>query len=139
MIFKIMEFLFWLSVFLIGYSYILYPILLKLLAKIFKPHKPVLTEYLPDVSIIIAAYNEEMVIEDRIRNCLQLDYPEQKLEIIVASDGSNDSTAALVRKFSGRHVRLFDYQIRRGKVNVLNDTVPQTKHEIIVFTDANTL
>ncbi|VAX37422.1 Glycosyl transferase, group 2 family [hydrothermal vent metagenome] len=130
--------LLWTAIFLIVYSYLLYPLLLVFLNKFHKPVESVLSSQLPNVSIIIAAYNEETVISQRVKNCLALDYPREQLEIIIASDGSDDQTNELVRKFEDQGVILFDYKERRGKVNVLNDTVPRAKHEILVFSDANT-
>ncbi len=91
------------------------------------------------MSIIIAAYNEEKVIEGRIDNCLALDYPKDKLEIIIASDGSSDQTPTIVSRYASEGVTCFDYKERRGKVNVLNETVPKAKHNLVVFSDANTM
>lgn len=129
---------FWLSIFLIGYAYVLYPVLLFLFDKLVQRPKFTLTENLPKVSLIIAAYNEEKVIENRIKNCLELTYPKGHLEIIIASDGSDDGTNEVVRNYSSNGVILFDYSKRNGKVNVLNETIPRAKHDIIVFSDANT-
>ena len=134
------EIIFWISSFLIVYSYAIYPLFLYLL---YKPDPiadvPVRSEDLPHVSLVIAAYNEEKVIQSRLENCLALDYPKDKLEIIIASDGSDDRTNEIVRSYSDKGIVLFDYQDRRGKVNVLNETVPQVKHAIVAFSDANTM
>ncbi len=156
MTFSFLEILFWTCVFFILYAYIFYPILLFLL-KPFSPKKqPPQLQPWPKVSIVIAAYNEEKTIARRVENCLALDYPGDSLEIIIASDGSTDQTNSLVQKFSpsltlphtqdkvfsgcgGEKVVLYDYPQRRGKVNVLNDTVPKAHHDIIVFSDANTI
>ena len=133
-------FLFWTSLFLILYSYIFYPIILILLEKISQP-KAFHTndEYYPPVSLIIAAYNEEKVIEGRIKNCLALDYPKDKLEIIVASDGSSDRTAEIIQQYAHDGVTLMAYPQRRGKVNVLNETIPKAKNGVVIFSDANTM
>src|SRR4029077_7290244 len=92
---------------------------------------------LPTMSLVIAAFNEEAVIEERIGNALTMDYPREKLEIAVGSDGSTDTTADIVRQFADQGVRLFDYT-RRGKAGVLNATVPKLKGEIVLLSDANT-
>jgi cellulose synthase/poly-beta-1,6-N-acetylglucosamine synthase-like glycosyltransferase len=92
----------------------------------------------PAVSLLIAAYNEEAVIEDRLRNALAMDYPPGKLEIVVSSDGSTDRTTEIVRRYAGGRVRLLDYAHRRGKAAVLNASVPELEGEIILFSDANT-
>ncbi|MBU2541256.1 MAG: glycosyltransferase family 2 protein [Candidatus Omnitrophica bacterium] len=135
--YSIIKFSFWLSIFLIGYAYILYPMLLFLFDKFIQRPKFTTTENLPKVSLIIAAYNEEKVIEKRIKNCLELDYPKDRLEIIIASDGSDDRTNEIVRRYNLDGVILFDYSKRQGKANVLNETLPRTKHGIIIFSDAN--
>jgi len=132
-----MSVLFWISVSVVVYSYLLYPLLL-LALEILQKQKHFKKEGItPGVSIVIAAYNEEKVIKQRIENCLSLDYPKELLEIIIASDGSDDQTGSIVRQYSSRNVILKDYKERRGKVNVLNETVPQAKHPIIIFSDAN--
>lgn len=90
------------------------------------------------VSIVVSAYNEEAVIEEKIRNCLELDYPKENLEIIIASDGSDDKTNEIVKRYFGKGVILADYKDRAGKAEVLNRTIPAAKNEIIVLSDANT-
>jgi len=79
------------------------------------------------------------VIKGRIENCLALDYPRDHLEIIIASDGSMDQTNAIVKQYEEQGVQLIDYPQRRGKVNVLNDTIERARHNIIVLSDANTM
>lgn len=136
----IIQTLFALCIICIVYTYGLYPLLLKIIQKHGKTYDaPILPDnQLPGVSIIIAAYNEESVIKERIQNCLNCDYPSDKLEIIIASDGSDDQTANLASTFNQEGVVFFDYHERRGKINVLNTTVPQTKFDLLVFSDANT-
>lgn len=91
----------------------------------------------PKVSLVIAAYNEEAAIADRLENALAVDYPGDRLEIIVASDGSTDGTEAIARRFAGRGVRLLALP-RRGKLAALNQAVAHAQGEILVFSDANT-
>jgi glycosyltransferase involved in cell wall biosynthesis len=94
----------------------------------------------PTVSIIIPAYNEERVIEGKLKNALALDYHADKLEVIVVSDGSTDRTAEIVGEFARRHsqVRLLDFSERRGKLAALNEAVREANGEVLVFSDANT-
>lgn len=130
------ELLFWLSLALVVYPYAGYPALLFLLSKLFR--RPVQRASIePPVSLLIPAYNEEKVIEAKIRNALALDYPADKLEIVVASDGSTDATNDIAARFtnSGR-VRLLAFSPNRGKTAVLNDAVGRLRGEIVVFTDA---
>ncbi len=130
-----MEMCFWILLGLVFYTYLGYPLLLFFLAKIYikKVEKK---EFLPLVSLIIAVYNEEKIIEDKINNCLELDYPRDKLEIIIGSDGSTDNTNESIEKYSHKGIKFFKWENRRGKVNVLNDLILQTKGEIIVFADS---
>lgn len=130
------ELLFWLSLALVVYPYAGYPAWLFLLSKLFR--RPIQRASIePPVSLLIPAYNEEKVIEAKIRNALALDYPADKLEVVVASDGSTDATNDIVARFksSGR-VRLLAFSPNRGKTAVLNDAVGRLRGEIVVFTDA---
>jgi cellulose synthase/poly-beta-1,6-N-acetylglucosamine synthase-like glycosyltransferase len=87
---------------------------------------------------LIAAHNEEIDIEARILNALALDYPADRLEIVIASDGSTDRTNEIVRQYADRGVLLFAYEKNRGKATVLNESVPQLSGEIVLLSDANT-
>ena len=93
---------------------------------------------LPRISLLIAAYNEESVIEDRVKNALAFDYPKDKLQIVVASDGSEDATSEIVRRYADQGVRLLDYKQRRGKSTVLNSSFAQLSGDIVLMSDANT-
>jgi len=129
-----MKFLFWLSVGLISYTFFGYPFLLLILSILFgKPiHKK---RIVPFVSIIISVCNEEKIIETKIKNCLELDYPKDKLEVIIGSDGSSDTTNEIVGKYVSRGIKFYKWAKKRGKPGVLNDLVSQANGEIIVFTD----
>jgi cellulose synthase/poly-beta-1,6-N-acetylglucosamine synthase-like glycosyltransferase len=130
-----MKVLFWISVFFIAYTYIGYPVVLFFWSKIrLKPVEKKGIE--PRVSIIIAAYNEEKFIGEKIANCLALDYPRDKLEIIVISDGSDDRTNEIVSRFEPQGVRFYSYEGRKGKAFALNLGVSKCRGEIIFFTDA---
>ena len=95
-------------------------------------------EYYPSVSLIISAYNEDSVIKEKIENCLALDYPFERLEIIIASDGSDDRTNEIIRREASTRIIFHDLE-RMGKVNVLNTVIPKANGEILVFSDANTI
>jgi cellulose synthase/poly-beta-1,6-N-acetylglucosamine synthase-like glycosyltransferase len=90
----------------------------------------------PTVSILIAAYNEEKNIREKLENTIELDYPKDKLEIIVGSDGSNDRTVEIVAEYSKKGVKLLDFKKNRGKTAVQNDLVSTSRYDILVFTDA---
>jgi biofilm PGA synthesis N-glycosyltransferase PgaC len=123
---------------LLVYTYLLYPALLFVLAKLFGRRPTALGGYVPGVSMIIAAHNEERVIDAKIQNCLRLDYPKDKLEVVIASDGSVDATNDIVRAYADRGVTLVEYG-RVGKIKALKRTVPLTRNEVLVFSDANTM
>ena len=134
--------IFWVSTALILYTFAGYPLLLLLLQRLFR--RPVRkNNFEPRVSMLIAAYNEADVIADKVQNALAVDYPPDRLEVVVASDGSTDRTAEIVSTLiqgeGGHRVRLLNYPENRGKLSVLNDSVPQLKGEIVVFSDASSM
>jgi cellulose synthase/poly-beta-1,6-N-acetylglucosamine synthase-like glycosyltransferase len=123
---------------LILYSYIVYPILLGLLAFLFGRSSRADEAHAPSVSILIPAFNEEAIIARKIENTLALDYPREKIEILVASE-SDDGTDEIVRRFGKEGVRLLPSPVRRGKVANLHRAVPESRGEILLFTDANAM
>ncbi len=132
--------IFWCCLALVFYTYLGYPLLVWGVSRAFKPMAVPQNwndAESPTVSVLIAAYNEEAVIEGRLVNALDADYPVDKLEIVVSSDGSTDRTADIVRAFADRRVRLQDFIRRRGKAAVLNSSVPELQGEIILLSDAN--
>ncbi len=132
---------FWACAAGVFYAYVGYPVLIWRLARWFgrpvTPPAPTDDE-LPTVSLLIAAYNEEAVIEERLRNALAMDYPPGKIEIVVASDGSSDRTPEIVRGYADRGVRLLDYRQRRGKAAVLNSAFAELHGDVVLLSDANT-
>jgi cellulose synthase/poly-beta-1,6-N-acetylglucosamine synthase-like glycosyltransferase len=132
---------FWISLTGIFYCYALYPALIWVAARLFAPNwqRPQVAEGdLPDVSLLICAHNEQDVIARRIENGLESDYPREKLEIAVASDGSSDQTCAIVGTYAPHGVRLIEYVENRGKATALNESIPQLHGSVIVLSDANT-
>ena len=126
----------WLLLALLIYTYAGYPIILALLSRVH--NRPVNKGGItPSVSVILAAYNEESVIRQKIDNLLAVDYPSDRLEILIGSDGSNDRTAGIAKSFNDARIKVFDYQERAGKVSVLNRLVLNAAHEILIFTDAS--
>lgn len=126
-----------LSTVVLVYIFIGYPAVLALLSSLFAKtvRKKDIT---PDVSLVISAYNEKDVIRAKLENTLVLDYPREKLEIIVASEAT-DGTNDIVRGYTDRGVVLYAYENREGKPATLYRTVPHARGEIIVFSDANAL
>ena len=122
---------------ILAYHYVGYPLTLAAIAA-YRRRRPVHPGTgTPTVTLVISAYNEEDVLRAKLENALGLDYPADRLEIVVASDGSTDRTVAIAREFADRGVVAHEYRTNRGKNAALNDTVPQARGEIVVFTDAN--
>ncbi len=130
--------LFWLCLGSILYTYAGFPILLTLLART-RPKPPAYKAASPTVTLIITAYNEETAIAEKLENSLSLDYPADRLQVLVAADGSNDRTADIVRAFAQRGVELSYNPPRRGKMAAINRAVPLARGEILVFSDANNM
>jgi cellulose synthase/poly-beta-1,6-N-acetylglucosamine synthase-like glycosyltransferase len=120
------------------YTYAGYPLLVYLLS-LALPQTVKRGEIEPAVSIIITAYNEEKDIAAKLENTFALDYPKNKLEIIVASDCSSDTTDAIVRSFAARGVKLHRQERRLGKTSAQNAAVEIATGEIILFSDATTM
>ncbi len=135
-----MEFVFWASFALLFYIYFGYPLAVKALAML-KPNSIAANDdYLPKVSILIAAYNEAKDIEATLRNKLALDYPQEKLEVLVISDESEDGTDRIVEEVAAAAdipIRLFRQVPRQGKTAGLNTLVPKANGDILLFSDAN--
>lgn len=127
--------LFWLSVLLLAYIYAGYPVLMRAWAGL-RARRPSSGYGAPAVTVVVVAYNEAGCIEGKLENLLALDYPRERLEILLGSDGSTDDTAARVRAAGHAGVRLAAFEGRRGKPAVLNDLVRQARGEIVIFTDA---
>lgn len=138
----LMEAIFWLGILLISFSYIIYPILLAIAAKMFgnsAQHKNIsaITEW-PEVAVVIAAFNEEQDIKKRIENLLSQDYPNDKITYFIGSDGSTDNTNSILSEFSDPRLKTQLFDVNRGKASVLNNLVELVEQPIIVFSDANT-
>ncbi len=132
------EVIFWLSAAALFYTYVGYPLLLAVLSRL--RGRPVRrADFNPRVTVIITAYNEERDLAQKLENTLLLDYPQDSLEIIVASDCSSDRTDEIVREFAPRGVRLHRQPERLGKTAAQNAAVEQASGEIILFSDATTL
>jgi poly-beta-1,6-N-acetyl-D-glucosamine synthase len=124
---------------IILYVYVIYFLLLGGLARLSKRRVAPSGAALPAVTLIIPAYNEISVIRAKLENSLAIDYPRDLLEIVVASDGSDDGTEDVVKKYVDRGVVLRAYRPRAGKTSVLNRTIPQARGAIVVLCDANVM
>jgi cellulose synthase/poly-beta-1,6-N-acetylglucosamine synthase-like glycosyltransferase len=134
-----LEILFWLLASLIVYVYVGYPVLLWVLRSI-RGRKAVKQDNAtPPVTLFISAFNEALVIRDKLANSLALDYPADKLEIIVVSDASDDGTDEIVTNFGSPLVKLLRMEQRGGKTLGLNAAAKIARGEILVFSDANAM
>lgn len=140
----IINVLFWTSVFIIFWAMIGYPLSLLFLNKIY-PFKSENKDYdyQPTVTIMIVAHNEEKVIREKLNNVTNLNYPIDKLELLVASDNSSDDTNQIVKDYIREHsnynIRLYEVQKRMGKTNAQNEAQKTVESEILVMTDANSI
>lgn len=136
--------LFYISGFIIVWAMIGYPISLKLIAKLFK-NKSLQKDYShqPTVTIMVVAHNEEKVILEKLNNIIKLNYPQEKIEFLIASDNSIDGTNEIVKCFIQKHkylsIRLHEVETRKGKTNAQNEAQKFVKTEYLVMTDANSI
>lgn len=124
----------------VGYTWVLYPLLLRLFVSFVSPKKVTRSAEVPIVSIIIAVHNEEGTIEAKLRDCCRLLYPADRLEVIVASDGSTDLTEEFVRRSAQQdpRIRWIDSAGRVGKSGVQNLAANHAEGDLLLFTDAET-
>lgn len=133
-----MEILFFSTLFLIFYSYVGYPLSLAILGLFCK--RPVeRSTIFPFISLIITVYNEEKRIEGKLRNTLELDYPRNRFQILIASDGSTDRTNSIVYSFRETGVELLELPERKGKEHAQKTAVAVALGEVIIFTDVATI
>jgi cellulose synthase/poly-beta-1,6-N-acetylglucosamine synthase-like glycosyltransferase len=129
--------LFWTLVLLFLYTYFGYPLLLGLLTRWIRKEINQNPGEQPSVTLLIAAYNEAAVIQDKIQNALSLDYPPEKLQILITTDGSDDETPQIVKTFASEGIDLLHTPERGGKMAAIDRAVPYARGDIIVFSDAN--
>lgn len=149
-----MRYVFWASLTAVIYTYILYPILLVclvMMSRIWRSIRsgwkgrdaPLVTAqertFLPTVSLVFAAFNEQSVIAAKMLNCRALDYPSDSFETLIGCDGCTDHTAELARANRSSRTCVLEYGVRSGKPTVLNRLLARARGEIVVFTDANTM
>ena len=139
----ILEFIFWILAFFIFWANIGYPLSIILIGKVTKKQNKKIKDYEPTVTLMIVAHNEEKVIEKKLENALKLEYPKDKLEILVSSDNSTDKTDRIVKDFINKNkkynIRLYTVKDRKGKTNAQNEAAKTVKSEILVMTDANAI
>lgn len=133
------EIVFWSAATLIVYVYAGYPLLLVLVRAVGGARRVAVAEHRPSLTLIVSAYNEAGIIGEKIANSLSLDYPADRLEILVVSDASSDDTDAIVAAATDPRVRLLRMAERGGKTLGLNAAAREARGEILVFSDANAI
>jgi cellulose synthase/poly-beta-1,6-N-acetylglucosamine synthase-like glycosyltransferase len=135
----IFEIIFWLSIFLIFHTYVLYPVLLKILASRKKFNFQNNTEEFPSVSILMSCFNEETVIAQKIESIIDSDYPQEKIQIIIGSDNSSDNTNNIISSYAEKYSNIIfkPFNVRQGKSNIINQLYDISTGEILILTDAN--
>lgn len=133
-----MTIIFWLSLFIIFYTYIGYGMILFVLVKIFRRNTSVAENYeLPTLTVMVAAYNEEDFIRKKIENTIQLEYPSGRVKYIFVTDGSTDRTIDIIKEYPS--IQLMHKDGRTGKIAAVHRAMQEVDTEVVVFTDANTL
>jgi biofilm PGA synthesis N-glycosyltransferase PgaC len=132
-------YVFWIGLFIVFYTYLGYGIIIFLISKIRK--YPRAKDYVnendwPEVTLVIAAYNEELFINEKIANTLSLDYPKGKLSVFMVTDGSTDRTPEIVKEYAA--LQHFHQPERKGKIHAVNRIMKFVKTPLVVFCDANT-
>jgi len=135
---SLVELIFWVSIGFIFYVYAGYPLLIDWISRILprRVDRDGDPKELPTVTVIIPAHNEERWISRKMDNTLALNYPRDRMQILVASDGSTDDTVAVARRFSPEGVEVIEYRERAGKMATINRAVHSALGDILVFTDA---
>jgi cellulose synthase/poly-beta-1,6-N-acetylglucosamine synthase-like glycosyltransferase len=131
------ELIFWMCVGVLVYVYAGYPLIV-LLVGLLRPRPVERADIEPNVTVLITAFNEEAAIAEKLENTLRIDYPSDKLEILVASDGSTDATDSIVAGFASRGVKLVRQEGRLGKTMTQNTGVEHATGDILLFSDATT-
>lgn len=137
---KILEIAFWALLGITFYAYIGYGLLIWIIVKIkaiFTKKKQFDHDFLPEVTILVAAYNEQDCIQDKIKNSLAIDYPKDKLKIAFVTDGSTDKTAEIIKQYAD--IQLFHKDGRSGKMAAINRVMPLIDSPITIFSDANAM
>jgi cellulose synthase/poly-beta-1,6-N-acetylglucosamine synthase-like glycosyltransferase len=149
---RTVEWVFWISLGAVLYTYALYPCLLFLVAsfrQMWRDLRFIVSrrsrrgghreEFEPGVALLVAAYNEETVIEQKLRNTQLLEYPSSRLQLLLGLDAPQDSTPELARRIVQENFQVLEFPERRGKLGVINDLARRTDADILLFSDANTI
>ncbi|MDR1170970.1 MAG: glycosyltransferase family 2 protein [Bacteroidales bacterium] len=133
--------LFWLSIFIVCYAYAGYAVLLWLMVRIKEAVKGKRVQHAvgdyPEVTLLVAAYNEKDCVDAKVKNSMELEYPEGRLKLVWVTDGSDDGTPDLLRKYP--EVTVYHQPVRAGKIAAMNRGMKLLDTPVVVFSDANTM
>ncbi len=139
----VFETIFWICILLVFHSYVFYPFLVRLIGKNKLPNQKIFeeTKDFPSISILMAAHNEQAVIESKIKSVIEANYPLEKIEFLIGSDNSKDETNQIIRNLALVYpqITLFDFKTRQGKIKIINNLVEKSKNEILILTDSNVI
>jgi len=131
--------IFWISFMFILYTYAGFPLTLWLLAAFKRSGHEVDEGFYPAISLVIPAYNEEKIIEEKIKNSLSLEYPEDKFQIVVISDGSTDKIGQIVKRHENSRLKFISYAERFGKLEAIKNSIGAFSGDVLIFTDADVI
>lgn len=135
--------IFWTSSFIIFWANIGYPLSMLIIGKAIHKENKIDTKFVPTVTLMIVAHNEEKVIKEKLENAIKLDYPKEKLKVLISSDNSTDKTNDIIKEFIennlDRDITLYQTKERKGKTNAQNEASKLVDTEILVMTDANSM
>lgn len=136
-----LEYIFWIALFLLIHTYLLYPLLLNFIGKNKSQNKTVFdyTDDLPTISILLAVYNEEQVIREKIETTFKTNYPQEKIQFLIGSDACTDKTENIINEYIEKYsnLTLVPFGGRTGKPQIINELQKRTQSELLVITDAN--
>jgi biofilm PGA synthesis N-glycosyltransferase PgaC len=128
---------FWISLSIVMYTYFGYGLFLWMHSKIFYRKKKLPEHFLPDVTLVVAAFNEEKVMRQKIENTMALNYPEDRLSLLFITDGSTDATNSIIHQYP--RITVLHEPGRKGKTAALNKAMQHVQTSIVIFSDANTV
>ena len=139
-----LKILFWLFLFIVFYAYLGYGLLLFIIIKLKRffnrgKKKTPVSDYEPEVTLFVAAYNEKDYVDAKVKNSLELEYPHDKVRQVWVTDGSNDGTPEILRKYADQGVEVYHEDARGGKIGAMNRGLQFVKTPIVIFSDGNTM
>ncbi|MCA0430574.1 MAG: glycosyltransferase [Bacteroidetes bacterium] len=140
--YNLLQIIFIVSVSLIIYTYALYPFIVIILSKIFKKSNLGTTEnFQPNVAIIMAAYNEDKIISQKLDSIFNTNYPLNKIKIYIGNDSSTDNTELIIKNYQQKHenITIVNFKARSGKIKIINELYKLVTEPVLIFTDANVL